>query len=150
MAYSDTSLENNLHIQNTRKPLTKKEKEVINLVASQENACHYCLSAHTIIGKINGLTDEQILEIRSGSASFDRRLNALVHFTYEVTALKGNIAKEATDNFLAAGYTKNNIADVIITVADKIAMNYLHNLPQAPTDFSLVPNKLTTNTIDHS
>ena len=139
MAYSDTGLENYLHLQNAKTSLSKKEKEVINLVVSQENACHYCLSAHTVVGKMNGFTDEQILEIRSGSASFDKKLDALVRFTHEVTALKGGIAKETTDNFLAAGYTKGSIVDVIIAVADKIVMNYLHNLTQIPIDFPRAP-----------
>jgi AhpD family alkylhydroperoxidase len=41
---------------------------VVNLVVSQVNECEYCLAAHTVLGKMNGLTDGQILEIRQGSA----------------------------------------------------------------------------------
>ncbi len=33
------------------------------------------------LGKLNGFTDDQILEIRTGAASFDPKLNALAALT---------------------------------------------------------------------
>ena len=74
LAYSDTGLGRYLQFQNGKTSLSNKEKEVINLVVSQVNGCRYCQSAHTVIAKMNGFTDQQILEIRSGEASFDNRL----------------------------------------------------------------------------
>lgn len=137
MAYSDTGLENYLTFQNGKTSLTKKEKEIVNLVVSQINDCRYCQSAHTVLGKMNGLTDTQILEIRGGEASFDAKLNALVHFTSEATLHKGKVSEATLDNFLNAGYTKGSIVDVMIAIADKVVMNYLHNLTQVPIDFPL-------------
>src|SRR5687768_1151650 len=77
MAYSDTGLENYLALQNGKSSLSKKEKEAINLIVSQVNECRYCQSAHTLLGKMNGFSEEQTIEIRSGAASFDPKLNAL-------------------------------------------------------------------------
>ncbi|MEI6411190.1 MAG: carboxymuconolactone decarboxylase family protein [Bacteroidota bacterium] len=135
IAYSDTGLENYLNFQNAKTSLSKKEKEVVNLVVSQENECRYCQSAHTAIGKMNGFTDTQILEIRGGTAAFDAKLDALAKFTLEVTRHKGRVSAQVLDNFLAAGYTKGSIVDVIIAVADKVVMNYVHNLTGVPIDF---------------
>ncbi|MEP1223696.1 carboxymuconolactone decarboxylase family protein, partial [Maribacter dokdonensis] len=70
-ANSDTALENYLNFANAKTSLSAKEKEVVNLAVSQVNKCIYCLSAQTAIGKMNGFTDEQILELRAGKASFD-------------------------------------------------------------------------------
>jgi len=51
-----------LALQNRKNTLTAKKK-IINLVVNQVNDCNYCLAAHTIIGKMQGFSDEQILEI---------------------------------------------------------------------------------------
>ena len=139
MAYSENGLANYLTLQNGKTSLTKKEKEVVNLVVSQENECRYCQSAHTVIGKLNGFTDEQILELRGGTASFDPKLDALARFTKEVVAKRGRVADDIVASFLAAGYNNGSIVDVTIAVADKVVMNYLHNLTQIPIDFPVAP-----------
>ncbi|KOY86243.1 alkylhydroperoxidase [bacterium 336/3] len=135
MAYSNTGLENYLNFQNGKTSLSKKEKEVVNLVVSQVNECLYCQSAHTLLGKMNGFTEEQIIEIRQGKASFDSKLDVLAKFTKAVTLNKGKVDDLTLQTFLNAGYTKGSIVDVIIAVADKVVMNYLHNLTQIPIDF---------------
>ena len=84
-AYNDTALGGYLALQNRKSTLKAKEREVINLVVSEVNACRYCQSAHTALGKMNGFTDEQILEIRSGKASFDAKLDALAKFVKNIT-----------------------------------------------------------------
>lgn len=139
MAHSDAALGNYLQFQNGKTSLSKKEKELVNLVVSQENGCRYCQSAHTVIGKMNGFTDDQILEIRSGSASFDPKLDALARLSYEITAFRGKPSDETLSRFYAAGYTKGSLVDVVMAVADKVAMNYLHNITQIPIDFPLAP-----------
>ncbi len=139
IAYSTHGLGTYLHLQNAKTSLSKKEKEVVNLVVSQENDCRYCQSAHTVLGKMNGLSDEQILEIRQGTALFNPKLDALVRFTKEVTAQKGRLSAATLDAFFAAGYTRESVVDVIIAIADKVVMNYLHNLTEVPIDFPLAP-----------
>lgn len=114
-----------------------KEREVINLVTSQINGCRYCQSAHTVIGKMNGFTDEQILEIRKGTASFDSKLDALAKFTASVVANRGKATEESKNNFFAAGYNEANLVDVIIVVGDKIISNYIHNLTEFEIDFPI-------------
>ena len=77
---NETALGDYLTFQNRKSTLRAKEREVINLVTSQINGCRYCQSAHTALGKMNGFTDEQVLEIRTGQASFDRKIDALAVF----------------------------------------------------------------------
>ena len=139
MSHSDTGLGNYLTFQNAKTSLTKKEKEVVNLVVSQINGCRYCQSAHTVIGRMNGFTDEQMLEIRTGSASFNSKLDALAALVAEITESKGNPSKEALNNFFAAGYTKGSLVDVTLAIAEKVVMNYLHNMTQVPIDFPVAP-----------
>lgn len=139
IAYSDSALSNYLQFQNGKTSLTKKEKEAVNLVVSQVNGCRYCQSAHTVLGKMNGFTDDQVLEIRSGSASFDPKLNALVNLTGAITATQGRPDSALLQQFFDAGYTKGALVDVVLAIADKVVMNYVHNITQIPIDFPVAP-----------
>merc|ERR1711976_1040875 len=105
-AHSNTALENYLNFSNAKTSLSAKEKEVVNLAVSQVNDCIYCLSAHTAIGKMNGFTDEQILEIRAAEVSFDERLNALAKFVKNAVINRSKPDAEVLDSLFDQGYTK--------------------------------------------
>ena len=134
-AKSETALADYLAFQNRKSTLKAKEREVINLVVSQVNGCRYCQSAHTVLGKMNGFTDDQVIELRKGTASFDAKLDALVKFAKSVTENRGRATQESKDAFFAAGYTEANLVDVVIVVGDKIISNYIHNLTEFEIDF---------------
>ncbi|NQZ75759.1 MAG: carboxymuconolactone decarboxylase family protein [Ekhidna sp.] len=138
-AYSDTALADYLTLQNRKTSLKAKEREVINLAVSQVNECAYCLAAHTALGKMNGFTDEQILEIRSGEASFDAKLDALAKFTRDITINRSKPSAEALSNLFAAGYTKENLIDINVVIGDKIISNFVHGSTQIPVDFPAAP-----------
>lgn len=137
--YSKNGLGTYLTLQNAASSISKKEREVVNLVVSQVNDCRYCQSAHTVLGKMNGFTDEQILEIRTGEASFDAKLNALAIFVKDTTENRGRASEENIANFFAAGYTNENLVDVLMVIGDKIISNYLHAITQIPIDFPVAP-----------
>jgi len=139
MAYSDNALGNYITFQSGKTSLRAKEKEAVNLIVSQVNNCIYCLSAHTAIGKMNGFTDDQIIEIRKGSASFDAKLDALVKLAKNITETKGKANSTLVDNFFATGYNEGTLIDLIMLIGDKTIMNYLHNLTEVPVDFPLAP-----------
>jgi len=134
-AHSDTALEKYLNFANAKSSLSAKEKEVINLAVSEVNNCIYCLSAHTAIGKMNGFTEEQILELRGGTAAFDSKLDALAKLAKNVTENRGQASEEAKENFFTAGYDKENFIDTIVQVGDKTISNYIHSSTQVPVDF---------------
>lgn len=145
-AHSETALENYLNLSNAKTSLSSKEKEVINLAVSEVNNCVYCLSVHTAIGKMNGFTDDQILELRAGEASFDHKLDTLAKLAKNITKNRGKTNQDVVENFLNAGYTKGNLVDTIVLVGDKTISNYLHSTTQIPIDFP-VAQPLETATI---
>ena len=134
-AHSDTALENYLTFSNAKTSLTAKEREVVNLAVSQVNNCVYCLSAHTAIGKMNGFSEEQILELRAGEASFDNKLDALARLARNITENRGRTDEAVLENFFNAGYTKGNLIDTISLVGDKTISNYVHSTTQVSVDF---------------
>ena len=135
MAHSENALSSYLALQSAKTSLTGKAREVVNLVVSQVNNCEYCLAAHTVIGKMNGFTDQQILEIRNGSAKFDTKLDALAALTKSIASNHGNSNPILLEAFFAAGWTKENLVDVIVTIGDKTITNYLHAVTKVEVDF---------------
>jgi uncharacterized peroxidase-related enzyme len=138
-AKNETALGDYLTLQNRKSTLKAKEREVINLVTSQINGCRYCQSAHTVLGKMNGFTEEQVIELRKGSASFDPKLDALVKFTASIVENKGRADEASKQAFFDAGYTEANLIDVVIVVGDKTISNYIHNLTGFAIDFPIAP-----------
>lgn len=143
-AYNDTALGDYLTLQNRKSTLKAKEREVINLVVSQVNECAYCLAAHTALGKMNGFSDAQILEIRGGAASFDTKIDALARFVKDITINRSKPSPEVTTQLFAAGYTEANLIDIIMVIGDKIISNFIHGTTQIPVDFPAAPALETT------
>jgi len=138
-AYSNNALKNYLDFSGAPSSLKAKEKEVVNLVVSQVNNCDYCLAAHTAISKMNGYNDEEIIEIRKGGASFDSKLDALAKLSKNITENRGNTDSDIVENFLNAGWSKENLIDVISLVGDKTISNYINNTIKTKIDFPEAP-----------
>ena len=139
LAHSEHALGTYLAFQNAKSSITGKAREVVNLVVSQVNHCEYCLAAHTVIGKMQGFTDGQILEIRSGRATFDPKLDALARLVRNIAIERGHADPALVDEFLAAGWTQANLVDAIVVVGDKTVTNYLHGATRVPVDFPPAP-----------
>jgi len=138
-AHSQTALGTYLAFQNAKSSISGKSREIVNLVVSQVNECQYCLAAHTMLGKMNGFTEEQILEIRRGQASFDAKFDALARLTKGITTSRGHVDQALVDAFFAAGWTKENLVDAIVVIGDKTVSNYLHSTTKIPVDFPPAP-----------
>lgn len=135
MAHSKTALGDFLQFSNAKTSLTGKEKEVVDLAVSQVNGCRYCQSAHTAISKMKGLSEEQILELRQGYASWDAKLNALAVISKEIAETRGQVSETTKEAFYNAGYTKENLVDLTIAVGVITVTNIFHNLTDVAIDF---------------
>jgi len=138
-AHSENALGTYLALSSAKTSLRAKEKEVVNLVVSQVNECSYCLSAHTAIAKLQGFTDEQILEIRRAAISFDSKLDALAKLAKSITERKGHADPKLVEAFFVAGYNEGSLIDVVMVVGDKTITNYIYALTEVPIDFPQAP-----------
>ena len=138
MAHSENGLARYLAFQGAKSSLSNKEKEAVNLVVSEVNGCRYCQSAHSVLAKMNGFSEADVLDLRSG-VSKNAKLNALVELAKDIVETKGRVPESSLEAFYAAGYNHGNLVDLIFQISDKIAMNYLHNLTQVEIDFPLAP-----------
>lgn len=135
IAHSENALQNVMQTSGFTHSINNKEQQIVNLAVSQVNNCNYCLAAHTAMGKGAGLTDDQILEVRAGKSSISDKLNALAAFSINLTENRGHADAAVTQALLDAGYTKENVIDIILVAGLKTISNYVHSTTEVPVDF---------------
>jgi uncharacterized peroxidase-related enzyme len=113
--------------------LEPKIREQLALVTAQHNRCDYCLSAHTAIGKMVGLTEEQILASREGKGA--SRVEAALTFATRVLDNKGAIRESDLAEVRAAGFSDGEIAEIIAHVALNVFTNYFNVATDVDIDF---------------
>lgn len=114
--------------------LSGTEQQVVAMTTSFENDCTYCMAAHSTMSGMTGVPDDVVESLRSGTAIADPKLNALATFTRAVVQKHGAVDSGATEAFLAAGYTNENILEIITGVAQKVISNYTDHFAQTPKD----------------
>lgn len=115
-----------------------KEIEAIALSAGEANSCGYCLSAHTAIGKMNGFSEEETVQLRTGEIA-DDKLNALSKLVRNIVITRGKPSQIFIDKFFNVGYNKAALAEVIGHVALNTFTNYINHIADTPIDFPLAP-----------
>jgi uncharacterized peroxidase-related enzyme len=117
--------------------LPAKVREQLALLTAQRNHCNYCLSAHTAIGKMVGLTLEQTVASREGDGGSEKTTAALA-FATRVLETKGQTGEADLGAVRAAGYTDGEIAEIIAHVALNVLTNYFNVATDVDIDFPKV------------
>lgn len=110
------------------------EQQVVLLTVSFENRCDYCMSAHSVIAKGSGMSDDVLGALRAGKKLDDAKLEALRTFTRTVVEKRGSLEEAEVKAFLNAGYEQSQILEVFTGVAMKTISNYTNHLAETPLD----------------
>ncbi|MBT5073322.1 MAG: peroxidase-related enzyme [Kordiimonadaceae bacterium] len=114
--------------------LDPQTRERIALVIAEENACEYCVAAHTAIGRKAGLTTSEIESNRAGSSQ-DARAAAAVEFARNLNEHKGDLTQAEFEAVRAAGYSDAEIVEIITHVGMNILTNLIGKAVQVEIDF---------------
>ncbi|MEM8770060.1 MAG: carboxymuconolactone decarboxylase family protein [Pseudomonadota bacterium] len=117
-----------------RSSLSDVDRNVVWMSINVENNCHYCVPAHSMIAKQQGVDDATIEALRNAEPLADPKLEALRAFSLKVVRQRGDVNDSDVEAFLNAGFTKRNILDVILGVAHKTMSNYTNHLAGTPVD----------------
>ena len=113
---------------------TPAEQQVVYLTANRENECRYCMAGHSVMAKSAGLGAAAIAALRDGRALTDPRLDALRRFTSLVVTQRGWVGEDAVAAFLEAGFTRQQVLEVVLGVATKVISTYANHLADTPLD----------------
>lgn len=114
--------------------LSAKQREQIALAVGEVNGCDYCLAAHSTIGKMVGLTAEQIMDSRRGTA-IDPKAEALVKFARRVVDERGRVSDLDLADAREAGLDDAALAEVVANVALNLFTNYFNHFAETDIDF---------------
>ncbi len=117
--------------------LSAKFREQIAIAVAQANSCEYCLSAHSAIGKMVGLTPEEIAASRESHAA-SANLDAGLRFAQTVVVQRGEVSDSDMAAVRQAGYTDGEITEIVANVAINIFTNYFNHVAQTVVDFPRV------------
>lgn len=110
------------------------EQQIVLLAINYENACDYCMAAHSGIAAATGVDPAVVSALREGRDLDDPRLGALVRFARQVVQQAGWVGHDEVDAFLAAGWERRHVLDVILATAYKTMSNYTNHIARTPLD----------------
>lgn len=108
--------------------------EQIALTVAKVNGCRYCASAHTALGRKQGLDREEVTR-NLDAQSEDADTQAALQFARSVTEQRGQIDDEALARVRAAGFSEAEITEIIAHVALNSFTNYFNNVADTEIDF---------------
>lgn len=141
MAEAPTLLEGyqRLHDLFQRTSFDADELTVVWQTINVEHACHYCVPAHTAIARSMAVDDAIIEALRNETPLPSDRLEALRTFTLEMVRRRGEVDDATLRRFLEAGFTRQQVLEVVLGIAQKVMSNYTNHLAETPVDAAFEP-----------
>lgn len=111
------------------------EQEVVFLSISRCNECEYCVAAHSFVGdKKTKVPTDVTNAIREDKKIEDSKLEALRVFTTVMIEKRGRPDTSDVANFLNAGFSEEQILEIILAIAVKTISNYSNHIFQTELD----------------
>lgn len=110
------------------------EQQVVLLTISRENACEYCVGAHTVVAGKSGVADDAIAAIRDGRPIDEPKLEALRRFTKRAVETRGWLRDDDLEAFYDAGYGPQQVLEVVLGIAMKTLSNYTNHIAGTELD----------------
>ena len=117
--------------------LRARVRELIAIAVAQENGCDYCLSAHTAIGKMIGVPEQQLAAARAGTAD-DAKVGAMLTLALQLVSERGRISTRELAQAKASDITDAEIVEIVAAVALNIFTNYLNIAADTEIDFPVL------------
>ncbi len=117
--------------------LSNQQVELVAMLTSALNHCDYCVNVHMQVGKMHGLTEQQLLDAMAGSASSSED-QALLNFTEEVIRQRGRISEQTLKAALNAGFSEKALLEVIGVVGVYTSLQYIRHVANPENDFPVV------------
>ncbi len=118
--------------------LSKDLREEIALVVAQANACHYCLSAHSLIAKSVGLHENDILNARKGESSHPKH-RAILHFVKKCVDSQGNVSDKDVEDLKKQSVSDKEITEITLVLTLNMFTNYFNKITDPEIDFPAAP-----------
>lgn len=117
--------------------LGAKLGEQIAVLVADINRCEYCLAAHTALGQNAGVSAETMAAAQAGNSS-DPKIQTALDFAAKLVKERANVSQSDIDTVRSAGFSDEEIAEILAHVALNIFTNYTNVAFDVPVDFPKV------------
>jgi alkylhydroperoxidase family enzyme len=118
----------------SKSTLSAVEQQVVSMTTNFENSCHYSMAGHSARALQVGIDQTLVVGLREGKPLADPKLEAVRRFTTHLVRERGFVAEADINAFLAAGYSRRNVLEVLLGVAAKILGNYTNHIVRTEYD----------------
>ncbi|MCA9627422.1 MAG: peroxidase-related enzyme [Myxococcales bacterium] len=117
--------------------LDTQTRERIALAVAEQNACQYCVSAHTAIARKAGLDSAEMLKNRLGQSK-DGKAEAALQLAKALVENVGDVSDADLEAARSAGHSDAEIVEIITHVALNVFTNVLAKSTRIDIDFPKV------------
>lgn len=111
--------------------------EQIAVAVADRNGCHYCLAAHTALGRKAGLGADDLAAAQRGESG-DAKTRAALQFALKLVDERGQVADADVAAVRDAGFSDEEIVEILAHVALNLFTNYVNIAFDVPVDFPAV------------
>ena len=123
-----------LHKLFTQTTFTADELTVVWQGINVEHDCHYCVPAHTGIAHSMKVDPALTNALREQKPLPSAKLETLLDTTLSIVRNRGHIDEAQLKAFYDAGYTEQNVLEIILGLSQKVISNYTNHIANTPVD----------------
>jgi alkylhydroperoxidase family enzyme len=110
------------------------EQQVVLLTSSVESEVPYAIAVHTLMARGAGLDESIITAILERRPTDNLKLEALRRLTESAARHGGKVDDTILENYLAAGWSRGQIIEMLFAIAAKEFVYRVQRLAQVPLD----------------
>jgi alkylhydroperoxidase family enzyme len=114
--------------------LSEVENQIVLLTDAVTNSSAYAVAFHTALALQHGVSSEETTAIRELRLPTDKRFAALSALAKTLIEKRGHVSDQELDAFLSAGFTKEQVLEVVTIVAASTITNYTGTIANPPLD----------------
>lgn len=114
--------------------LIEQEIQIVLLTEAVASSSAYATAFHTALAVQKEVGLEETRAIRERGEPTDQRFAALSTLAKTLIEKRGHLSKQEIDRFLSAGFTKEQVMEVIAVVAASTITNYAGTIANSPLD----------------
>ena len=123
-----------LHELFSQTSFSSTEQHIVWMTINTEHDCHYCIPAHVMLATMGNVDEKIITAVRNKTEIADEKLEVLRKLTISVVQNRGHVEETTLQAFHNAGYTKQNVLEVILCLSQKVISNYSNHITHVPVD----------------
>jgi len=117
--------------------LSLQLREQIALCTAGVNQCDYCASAHSLMARNAGLTEQEVVSNLAGKSK-DRQSQSALTFVSRILTKRGNIREEDLIDIRDAGFSEAEIVEIVANTIMNVFTNYFNHIAKTVIDFPVV------------